>query len=71
MDPRFFATPDDFRTWLEEHHDREQELLVGYWKKATGKASVTWEETVDEALCFGGIDGVPPQRPFDVLDGSD
>ncbi|MGB0653277.1 MAG: YdeI/OmpD-associated family protein [Thermoplasmatota archaeon] len=58
MKPRFFATPADFRSWLAEHHDMVAELLVGYWKKATGKPSVTWEETVDEALCYGWIDGV-------------
>ena len=58
MRPRFFAAPADFRRWLAEHHATEQELIVGYWKKATDKPSVTWEETVDEALCFGWIDGV-------------
>lgn len=58
MNPRFFATPAEFRAWLAKHHDQEAELLIGYWKKATGKPSVTWEETVDEALCYGWIDGV-------------
>lgn len=57
-EPVFFATPADFREWLEIHHDRRDELIVGYWKKGTGKVSVTWEETVDEALCFGWIDGI-------------
>lgn len=56
--PTFFANPDDFRTWLETHHAKEQELLVGYYKKATGKPSITWEESVEEALCFGWIDGI-------------
>ena len=56
--PRFFATPDGFRAWLEKHHARESELLVGFWKKASGKPSMTWEESVAEALCFGWIDGV-------------
>lgn len=56
--PTFFATPADFRTWLEEHHDKNQELWVGYYKKGTGKPSITWPESVDEALCFGWIDGL-------------
>ena len=56
--PTFFANPDDFRAWLETHHAKEQELLVGYYKKATGKRSITWEESVEEALCFGWIDGI-------------
>jgi uncharacterized protein YdeI (YjbR/CyaY-like superfamily) len=56
--PTFFATPADFRAWLEEHHDKSQELWVGYYKKGTGKPSITWPESVDEALCFGWIDGL-------------
>ncbi len=58
VDPTFFPTPADFRAWLEKNHNKESVLWVGYYKKATGKPSVTWEETVDEALCFGWIDGV-------------
>lgn len=58
MDPTFFATPDDFRRWLEEHHETASELWVGLWKKGTGKPSLTWDESVDEALSFGWIDGV-------------
>jgi uncharacterized protein YdeI (YjbR/CyaY-like superfamily) len=58
MKPRFFATPADFRAWLEAHHAAEAELLVGFYKKGSGKASITWPESVDEALCFGWIDGV-------------
>lgn len=54
----FFPTPEDFRAWLEEHHDSERVLWVGFWKVGTGKASVTWPQSVDEALCFGWIDGV-------------
>jgi uncharacterized protein YdeI (YjbR/CyaY-like superfamily) len=54
----FFRSPEEFRAWLEQHHDSETEVLVGYWKKATGKPSLTWSEAVDEALCFGWIDGV-------------
>jgi uncharacterized protein YdeI (YjbR/CyaY-like superfamily) len=53
----FFSTPDEFRAWLEAHHDSESELWVGYHRKATGKPSMTWSEAVDEALCFGWIDG--------------
>jgi uncharacterized protein YdeI (YjbR/CyaY-like superfamily) len=56
--PTFFATPDGFRAWLEEHHDHNQELWVGYYKVGTGKPSITWPESVDEALCFGWIDGL-------------
>ena len=53
-----FDSPDAFRAWLEEHHAGRDELWVGYWKKATGRPSMTWEESVDEALCFGWIDGI-------------
>jgi uncharacterized protein YdeI (YjbR/CyaY-like superfamily) len=58
MEPTFFATPDDFRAWLEEHHESATELLVGFYKKGSGRASITWPESVDQALCFGWIDGV-------------
>ena len=58
MDPRFFPTPEDFRSWLQENHDKQEELWVGYYKKATKKPSITWPESVDEALCFGWIDGL-------------
>jgi uncharacterized protein YdeI (YjbR/CyaY-like superfamily) len=54
----FFATPNEFRQWLEEHHQTETELLVGYYKVGSGKASMSWSESVDQALCFGWIDGV-------------
>ena len=56
--PRYFATPAAFRTWLDAHHDREAELVVGFYKKGSGKPSITWPESVDEALCYGWIDGV-------------
>lgn len=56
--PRFFPTPADLRAWFVEHHDTAAELWVGYYKKATGLASITWPESVDEALCFGWIDGI-------------
>ena len=58
MKPVFFASPAGFRAWLETHHDKEKELVVGFYKKGTGKPSITWPESVDEALCFGWIDGV-------------
>ena len=58
MEPTFFATPEDFRAWLEAHHDTAPELLVGFHKKGSGRPSITWPESVDEALCFGWIDGV-------------
>jgi uncharacterized protein YdeI (YjbR/CyaY-like superfamily) len=56
--PKHFASPVAFRVWLAKHHATETELWVGYWKKATGIPTMTWSESVDEALCFGWIDGV-------------
>ncbi|HKA37269.1 MAG TPA: YdeI/OmpD-associated family protein [Thermoanaerobaculia bacterium] len=58
MKARFFATPAELRRWFEKNHEREPELLVGYYKKGSGKKSVTWPESVDEALCVGWIDGI-------------
>lgn len=58
MKARFFAGPSEFREWLSENHERVDELWVGYHKKATGLPSMTWPESVDEALCFGWIDGL-------------
>ncbi|WP_199442327.1 YdeI/OmpD-associated family protein [Umezawaea beigongshangensis] len=58
MEPTFFATPDEFRAWLEQHHATESELHVGFYKKGSGRPSTTWAESVDQALCFGWIDGV-------------
>jgi uncharacterized protein YdeI (YjbR/CyaY-like superfamily) len=58
MEPTFFATPAELRAWLEEHHESESELLVGFHKKGSGRPSITWPESVDQALCFGWIDGV-------------
>jgi len=57
-EPTFFATPETFRRWLENHHETERELLVGFHKTSSGKPSITWPQSVDEALCFGWIDGV-------------
>ena len=54
----YFSSPDEFRAWLEQHHDSAGEVWLGYWKKHTGKPSLTWSQAVDEALCFGWIDGV-------------
>ena len=58
MEPRFFATAAEFRAWLAAHHADEPELLVGFYKKGSGRPSMTWPESVDEALCFGWIDGI-------------
>lgn len=57
-EPTFFATPEAFRRWLEKHHESARELLVGFYKVGSGKPSITWPQSVDEALCFGWIDGV-------------
>jgi len=58
MKPRFFSSPAQFRQWLEKNHDSAAELLVGFHKKDSGKKSVTYPQALDEALCFGWIDGV-------------
>ncbi len=57
-EPLFFENPSAFRDWLNQHHANEEVLWVGYYKVATGKPSITWEESVREALCFGWIDGL-------------
>lgn len=54
----FFKSPSDLRKWFEKHHAVEQELWVGFYKKDSGKPSITWPQSVDEALCFGWIDGI-------------
>lgn len=56
--PVFFETIDAWRAWLEANHARATELSVGFWKRGTGKPSLTWPESVDGALAFGWIDGV-------------
>ena len=56
--PTFFATAADFRRWLEVNHATAPELLVGFWKKSSGKPSIDWPQARDQALCFGWIDGV-------------
>ena len=58
MKPRFFATPEAFRTWLERQHGRAGELWVGFHKRKSGPPGLTYHGALDEALCFGWIDGV-------------
>lgn len=58
MKPKFFTTAERFREWLEKNHDKKSELLIGFHRKTSGKKSITYAEAVDEALCFGWIDGV-------------
>jgi len=57
-EPIFFPSAAAFGAWLAEHHETETEVWIGYWKKHTGKPSLVWSDAVDEALCFGWIDGV-------------
>ncbi len=56
--PKFFADQNEFRAWLRKNHNTQKELWVGYYKKATGLPSMTWSESVDQALCYGWIDGL-------------
>jgi uncharacterized protein YdeI (YjbR/CyaY-like superfamily) len=58
MDPTFFATPAAWRAWLARHHATAAELWVGFYKRGSGRPSITWPESVDQALCYGWIDGV-------------
>lgn len=58
MKPSYFPTESDFRQWLEKNHQSAGELLVGFWKKGTGRPSIDWPQARDQALCFGWIDGV-------------
>jgi uncharacterized protein YdeI (YjbR/CyaY-like superfamily) len=58
MKPTFFSSPSDWHAWLEEHHETDDEILVGFYKKDSGRPSITWPQAVDGALCFGWIDGV-------------
>ncbi len=57
-EPKFFREPSRFRAWLQKNHATQKELLVGFHKKGSGEASITWPQSVDEALCFGWIDGI-------------
>src|SRR6478735_4434063 len=63
MTPIFFAKQSDFRKWLQKNHTKATELLVGFYKVGSGKPSMSWSQSVDEALCFGWIDGV--RKSFD------
>jgi uncharacterized protein YdeI (YjbR/CyaY-like superfamily) len=58
MKPIFFPSPSDLRKWFDEHHTTDQELLVGFYRKSSDRPSITWPESVDEALCYGWIDGI-------------
>ena len=58
MKPRYFKSQADFRRWLDAHGATERELLVGFYKKASGRIGISYKEAVDEALCFGWIDGI-------------
>ena len=57
-EPAFYATPAEWRAWLEAHHEDAREHWVGFHKRGSGERSITWPEAVDQALCFGWIDGV-------------
>lgn len=61
-DPTFFATAADFRRWLQDNHESAPELLVGFWKKGSGRPSIDWPQARDQALCFGWIDGIRKSR---------
>jgi uncharacterized protein YdeI (YjbR/CyaY-like superfamily) len=78
----FFRSPAQLRKWFEDHHAAASELWVGYCKKDTGRSSIMWPESVDEALCFGWIDGIrkgidgasyqirfTPRRPGSIWSG--
>ena len=58
MKPKFFRTAADFRIWLHRHHGTAAQLLVGFYKRSCGRPGITWPESVDEALCYGWIDGI-------------
>ncbi|HEX2395089.1 MAG TPA: hypothetical protein VHI78_07065, partial [Bacteroidales bacterium] len=58
MAPLFFKNAGEFRKWLEGNYKTEKEVIVGFYKTKTGKPSMTWSESVDQALCFGWIDGI-------------
>jgi uncharacterized protein YdeI (YjbR/CyaY-like superfamily) len=60
--PRFFRTAAAFRAWLARHHLTATELVVGFHRVGTGRPTLTWSESVDQALCFGWIDGIRKRR---------
>ena len=63
MTPVFFASPSAFRRWLQKNHDKESEVWIGMYKVSSSKKGITYKEALDEALCFGWIDGV--RKKFD------
>ena len=64
MKPRFFKSGAEFRAWLEANHGAAPELLMGFYRKESGKSGITYAEALDEVLCFGWIDGV--RKRFDA-----
>jgi len=58
MNPVYFQDQNEFRKWLEKNHNTKSEIIVGYYKTGTGKPSLTWSQSVDQALCYGWIDGI-------------
>ena len=64
-EPIFFESPEQLRDWLDANHETAPELIVGAWKKGTGRPSVTWPQIVEEALCVGWIDSVRRSVPDD------
>ncbi len=58
MNPVYFKDQNEFRTWLEKNHKSESEIVVGYYKVGTGRPSLSWSQSVDQAICFGWIDGI-------------
>ena len=58
MQPRFFTSPSELRKWFEKNHSTAEELVIGFHRKSTGKPTLSWPESVAEALCFGWIDGI-------------
>ena len=58
MNPVYFQDQNEFRKWLEKNHNKKSEIIVGYYKVGTGKPCMTWSQSVDQAICFGWIDGI-------------
>jgi uncharacterized protein YdeI (YjbR/CyaY-like superfamily) len=58
MNPVYFQDQNDFRKWLEKNHNKESEIIAGYYKVGSGKLNMTWSQSVDQAICFGWIDGI-------------
>lgn len=67
INPTFFESQAKFRQWLKKHHDSVDELWIGFYKKSSGKASITYKEALDEALCYGWIDAVKKRVDDDVF----